>query len=558
MASIRSKFLAGAAVVGLSVGGLAIGSSYIASNLLANLETSQTIGQSRVNLMQGDMMHDALRGDVFAALTAAQEGNQEAMDAARAETDEHAKEFLEAMAANMELDLPAAVRSLLRAVDGPLNAYIQSAKTMVELALRDHNAAKGRLEEFSKIFTDLEERMEAASDALQSYQESKLTEIRNDNELEILLLNILGFVSVLAVIGIAITGVRSIVRPVKSIAEVTREIAAGNYNAEISARGRKDEIGDLAAALEILRSNSLRAKELEAASEQQRLDSEKEKRALLARLADEFESTVKEVATSVSGAASQMKASSSKLGQSASDTSSRANAVSDAAGQAWTNVQAVASATEELSASIQEISQQVQTSAVSAQEAVRLASNTNQRVAELVEVSQRIGEVVRLINGIAGQTNLLALNATIESARAGEAGKGFAVVASEVKNLASQTAKATEEIGAQIAAMQSTTNAAVEAIREVGHTIDELDKVATTIAGAVEEQRAATQEIARSVQEAATGTGNVTSNIDAVSQSATETGTSASEIQGAANQLSHEAEKLKSEVVAFISRVRAA
>jgi methyl-accepting chemotaxis protein len=558
MASIRSKFLGGAAAVGLSVGGLAIGSSYIASDLLANLETSQTIGQSRVNLMQGDMMHDALRGDVFAALTAAQEGNQEAMEAARAETDEHAKEFLEAMAANADLDLPATVRTLLRAVEGPLNAYIHSAKTMVELALRDHNAAKGRLEEFSKVFADLEERMEAASDALQAYQDSKLAEIRSTNELEILLLNILGVFSVLAVIGIAVTGVRSIVRPVKSIAEVTREIAAGNYNAEISARGRKDEIGDLAAALEILRNNSLRAKELEAASEQQRLDNEKEKRALLARLADEFESTVKEVATSVSGAASQMKASSNKLGQSASDTSSRANAVSDAASQAWTNVQAVASATEELSASIQEISQQVQTSAVSAQEAVRLASNTNQRVAELVEVSQRIGEVVRLINGIAGQTNLLALNATIESARAGEAGKGFAVVASEVKNLASQTAKATEEIGSQIAAMQSTTNAAVEAIREVGQTIDELDKVATAIAGAVEEQRAATQEIARSVQEAATGTGSVTSNIDAVSQSATETGTSASEIQGAAQKLSNEADKLKNEVVAFIGKVRAA
>lgn len=558
MATIKTKFIIGAVFVAVTVISLGIGANYTAQKLEDGLAVSQIIAQARVNHMQGDMMHDALRGDLFAALAAAQEGDQAAMTTAATETDNHAKEFLDAVQSNKALELSVEARKSLDAVDGPLRAYIEVAKETVALALRDPVAAQAHMSVFSAKFADLEEKMGAASDALQSYQDTKLAAIEKDAQFKIWVLEAGACVAGLVVLMIAVMGIRSVVRPVRTIAAITRQIADGRYDTEIPFKGRKDEIGDLADAVQVLKMNGLRAKELEDEAEQQRTRSEQEKRQMMHKLADDFEASVKGVVNTVASSATEMKASSDTLGRTASDTSSRATTVAAAATQASSNVQTVASATEELTASIREISSQVQTSARTAQSAVAKASQTNQKVTELAEASQRIGEVVQLISEIANQTNLLALNATIEAARAGEAGKGFAVVASEVKNLASQTAKATEEISAQIAAMQAATGETVGAIREISDTIKELDQVAAAIAAAVEEQGSATQEIARNVQEAARGTGDVTANIEAVSMAAGETGSAAGELQSAAEELSHQAEKLREGVDAFISKVRTA
>jgi methyl-accepting chemotaxis protein len=226
--------------------------------------------------------------------------------------------------------------------------------------------------------------------------------------------------------------------------------------------------------------------------------------------------------------------------------------VAAASEQAATNVQTVASAAEELSASIREIQQQMATSARIAQQAVEQVDRTDTTVTGLVQAADKIGEVVNLISDIASQTNLLALNATIEAARAGEAGKGFAVVASEVKNLANQTAKATEEIGQQIAAMQTATGDSVQAIRGIGATIKQISEVTTTVASAVEEQGAATQEISRNVQQASAGTQEVSSNITGVSQAATQTGTAAGQVLSAARELAQQGQKLNTEIEAFL------
>ncbi len=276
------------------------------------------------------------------------------------------------------------------------------------------------------------------------------------------------------------------------------------------------------------------------------------------KLADSFEAAIGEIVDTVSSAATELEASASTLTSTAARGQELTTMVAAASEEASTNVQSVASATEELSSSITEISRQVQESARVAGDAVSQARTTTDRVGELSAAAARIGDVVELINTIAGQTNLLALNATIEAARAGEAGRGFAVVASEVKALAEQTAKATGEIGQQIASIQTATDHSVGAIKDISHTIEKLSEISSTIAAAVEEQGAATQEISRNVQQAAAGTHQVSSNITDVQHGASETGSASAQVLAAAQSLSGDSNRLKLEVGKFLSTVRAA
>jgi methyl-accepting chemotaxis protein len=318
----------------------------------------------------------------------------------------------------------------------------------------------------------------------------------------------------------------------------------------------------IAASLE----ESAQASHRLAEQERRRLESEQQqaeaaaadRRRAMHAMADSFERDVIGIVQTVSTAASQLQATAAAMTATAEETSRQCCAVSAASEQASTNVQTVASAAEELSGSIREISRQVTSSSTIAGEAVNEAQRSDTLVKGLAEAAKKIGAVTSLINDIASQTNLLALNATIEAARAGEAGKGFAVVASEVKNLATQTAKATEEIGAQISAMQGVTEQTVTAIDSIGGTIGKINEIATTIASAVEEQGAATQEISRNVQQAAAGTSEVSNNISSVTQAAGETGAAAGQVLQAAGDLSRQAEQLRGQIDQFLAAVRAA
>ncbi len=350
---------------------------------------------------------------------------------------------------------------------------------------------------------------------------------------------------------------RAISTPVVAMTSAMRTLAAGDTNAEVPARGRRDEIGEMAASVQVFKDNMIEGNRLRA--EQAKEQEAKERRQ---KVVDEaisrFEAKMTEVVKVVASASTELQASAQVLSATAEETSKQSGTVAAAAEQASANVQTVAAAAEELTSSVSEISRQVGTSTQITGKAVVEAERTNEKVNALVEAAQRISEVVRLISDIAGQTNLLALNATIEAARAGEAGKGFAVVASEVKNLANQTAKATEEISAQIAGIQSATQDSVSAISGIGATIGEISGIASAIAAAVEEQSAATQEIARNVQEAATGTSEVTSNISTVSQAAGETGAAATQVLSASGELSSQATVLRQEFESFIHTIRAA
>jgi methyl-accepting chemotaxis protein len=369
-------------------------------------------------------------------------------------------------------------------------------------------------------------------------------------------------VAVLAVLlgfVVAFLIARGIINPLAGLTSAMKELAEGNFAVRLPGLDRKDEVGDMAQAVEDFKVKAAdKAREEAEAKIRQDQIAAQQRKADMIKLADNFEAAVGEIVEAVSSASTELEASASTLTTTAERARQVTTMVATASEEASTNVQSVASATEQMASSVTEISRQVQASARIANEAVDQARRTNDRVGELSKAAARIGDVVELINTIAGQTNLLALNATIEAARAGEAGRGFAVVASEVKALAEQTAKATGEIGQQITGIQAATQESVGAIKEISGTIEKLSEISSTIAAAVEEQGAATQEISRNVQQAAQGTQQVSSNITDVQRGAGETGSASSQVLSAAQSLSSDSNRLKLEVGRFLNSVRAA
>ena len=356
--------------------------------------------------------------------------------------------------------------------------------------------------------------------------------------------------------------------PIKRMTDAMTRLASGDKAVDVVGVERKDEIGQMAKAVQVFKDNMIAAERLQTEQreaekkqtdereERQRVATERAKR--MGDLTQAFDKVVNEVLGKVSITTSELQASATSMTATAEETSRQSTTVAAASEEATTNVQTAAASAEELSASIAEISRQVGKSSKIANDAVDQVRHTNDTVRGLAEAANKVGEVVGLINGIASQTNLLALNATIEAARAGDAGKGFAVVAAEVKTLANQTAKATEEITAQIVSIQSATGGAVTAIEGIGATIKEINEIAGSIAAAVEEQSAATQEIARNVQQAAAGTREVSSNIGTVSQAAGEVGSAASQVLSGAESMSMQAKNLKREVDDFLAGIKAA
>jgi methyl-accepting chemotaxis protein len=372
-----------------------------------------------------------------------------------------------------------------------------------------------------------------------------------------LIMSILMAVAVLIVGGALYVVVKGVVGPINAMTGVMTALSGGAMNTEVPGVGRRDEIGAMAKSVQIFKDSMIEAENLRA--EQQANQARQLERA---RRVDEavqrFEANATAVVNIVTSAATELQSTAQSMSATAEETSRQSGAVAAATEQATQNVQVVASAAEQLSVSIREISQQVTQSSGLIGAAVDQANTSNEQVRSLIAASHKIGEVVGLINDIAGKTNLLALNATIEAARAGDAGKGFAVVATEVKALANQTAKATEEIASQIKTMQDATSTSAQSIESIVQTIGKVNTTATSIASSVEEQGAATQEIARNVQQAAQGTREVSSNISGVNDAALQTGSAASQVLTSASELSRNGELLKQHVDEFLREVRAA
>nr|WP_246752429.1 CHASE3 domain-containing protein [Bradyrhizobium diazoefficiens] len=349
----------------------------------------------------------------------------------------------------------------------------------------------------------------------------------------------------------------AVTRGIVAMTAAMGRLAQNDMTIDIPFSNRRDEVGEMAKAVQVFKDNAIRVSKLEQKEAEDR-QAEQRKAETMKLAVASFEDAVGEIVQTVSSASTQLEASARNLNSTAARSQELTTRVSSTSQDCSSNVQSVASATEELSSSVNEISRQVQESARMANDAVNQARQTNDRVAELSKAAGRINDVVELISSIAGQTNLLALNATIEAARAGEAGRGFAVVASEVKALAEQTSKATGEIGQQITGIQEATQQSVGAIKEISSTIEKLSEISSAIAAAVEEQGAATQDISRNVQQAANGTQEVSANISDVQRGASETGTASSQVLSAAQTLASDSNRLKTEVSKFLNTVRAA
>lgn len=487
------------------------------------------------------------------------EGNRRALAAANKAHEEYSS-----LMATVAKNLPEQ-SALIGRVAAKFEKAFAACQPAVELAATAHTA-----EENAKAATRLRAECETTIDAAVEEQTKLVDTLEKmsntgSDDLTVTTWNTIYLTFAILGVGLVIglglgifIGIKGLSQPIGRLKTVMEAFAKGDLTHDVPGVRRGDEIGEMAKTVEVFKTNALEVERMRMEQEASKEQAEAQRKADMRSLADSFEAAVGEIVETVSSASTELEASASTLTMSADRAQQLTTTVAAASEQASANVQSVASATEELSSSVGEIGRQVQESARMAGEAVGQARSTTDRVSELSKAAARIGDVVELINTIAGQTNLLALNATIEAARAGEAGRGFAVVASEVKALAEQTSKATGEIGQQISGIQAATHESVVAIRDISNTIERLSEISSAIAAAVEEQGAATHEISRNVQQAAQGTQQVSSNITDVQRGASETGSASSQVLSAAQSLSSDSNRLKIEVDRFLSTVRAA
>jgi methyl-accepting chemotaxis protein len=522
----------------------------------ANLSQDDATQAARTVDQLGNVIASShlMASEMIAALSANSRDTLDKIEKEFKATQAHVKSYLDLLPKNSGTKaLGDAALKLLALGEGTTGVFKLRQK---ELDASDYGQTI--LEETRKLNIGLDTSVQQLVNGVQRETDAATWQARKEISLATTVMLALGGLTLIgSVLFVSLYVGGNILRRIGSLQRSMQLLSSGDLESEIYCSSQRDEIAAMADSLQVFRESMIEARSLSTDQEKDRMAKAERASRMEARIV-EFEATVRAALDSLQKSANSMQSTAQSMSVTADQSSALVSAVASAAEQTSANVQTVSSGTEELSSSITEIGRQVITSAQIARKAVDEAGQTDATMQGLAENASRISVVVDLIQVIASQTNLLALNATIEAARAGEAGRGFAVVASEVKSLANQTAKATEEIRAQIASMQQVTTSAVGAIRNIGQTIGEINDVTTAIAAAVEEQGAATREIARNIQHAAGGTSEVSSNIVGVSTASAEAGSAASEVLSASGALRREADVLRSEIDAFLSNIRAA
>ena len=507
--------------------------------------------------IKGDMEHDAIHAAVFAALYDAARNDSAGVKDNTSDFKESAESIVKDFETNM--DAPGVPGDIVAAYKQALpetHHYIETAQAVLNdiAAGRDVSADLGS---FREAFDTLEKSNAKITDMINAWsedQDRRYTAFSHQSELMVSVLSLLNFLSIVALPFLAIG---LIFRPQRRLIETMRTFAGGHYDAAVPSLERNDEMGEIAKAVQVFKDNGLERQKLEKEQEARRIAerAEEEKRAVRIRATDAFASRMQGIIQEVATAATDLYQTAEAMGYSISSATTRVGSVAATSTQTSQNVQSVAAAAEELSATVREIAEQIARSNNTVRDAVTQVTRADGTALSLDEATRKIGQIVDVIQTIAEQINLLALNATIESARAGEAGKGFAVVAGEVKTLATQTSKATDEIAANIASIQTVSKQVIESLRAIKGAIGSVEEISAAISAAVEEQNATTNEIASNMGTAASGTARINEEIQQVNVATSESSDSAGKVLDAAKTLSQQAEQLSKEVSEFIAEM---
>lgn len=538
----------------------------IAAGLFANWALSQafnTVDEMAMtssmmkNHQSTDMMHDAIRGDVLAALLASTQNDTGGTAQAKADLQEHVDNIRTYVADNKSIRASDKISKAIESVLPDLDAYIDAAGNIIDISARNSGEAQQQFPEFMKSFEALEESLGALSELIESDIQAKNEALAAKRTTYTVALATLLCLLLLVTLIASLKTFSWLLNPLKHMIEVMNSLTKGHLHIHIPATDKQDEMGDMARAMQVFRDSAHSRQKME--DEQKAEQAKREQRMeSVGKLTADFDSNISDFLDGLMAATDKMRNTSESLMALAQQGAGQSSELTATINHTIENINLVASSAEELTSSIQEINQQVARANHISQQAVARAENANEVIRNLQDSASKISEINIMINAIAEQINLLALNATIEAARAGDAGKGFAVVASEVKNLATQTASATSRISSYIESTQQASADTATVLGEIRNTIGEMSTISTAIAAAIEEQGAATAEIARSIGDVANGTHRVSANVISVAEASGETGQAATHVSDASESLTQKTQSLTQEVKTFLRDIKAA